>query len=142
MEGDAQVKDSWHAKRGNEHLWAQFYSGISVAEQTGNLRYSMAMHAFKLYDTFGLPLDFIMDAARDAGIALDQSGFDTPWKSSVNERAQAWKGGSKATASPVYQRPAAHRLSKAITKRVIRPEAKCWPSSNRRAGRQELKPGE
>ena len=34
--------------------------------------------AFKLYDTFGMPLDFIQDAARDQGIALDQAGFLRP----------------------------------------------------------------
>src|SRR5579859_3409971 len=32
--------------------------------------------AFKLYDTFGMPLDFIQDAARDQGIEFDQAGFD------------------------------------------------------------------
>src|SRR5271163_4069616 len=32
--------------------------------------------AFKLYDTFGMPLDFMQDAARDQGIAFDQEGFD------------------------------------------------------------------
>ena len=32
--------------------------------------------AFKLYDTFGMPLDFIQDAARDAGLEFDQAGFD------------------------------------------------------------------
>ncbi len=33
--------------------------------------------AFKLYDTFGMPLDFMQDAARDQGIAFDQAGFDS-----------------------------------------------------------------
>src|SRR5581483_11794101 len=32
--------------------------------------------AFKLYDTFGMPLDFMQDAARDQGVAFDQAGFD------------------------------------------------------------------
>ncbi len=32
--------------------------------------------AFKLYDTFGMPLDFMQDAARDRGVAFDQAGFD------------------------------------------------------------------
>src|SRR5437764_1100002 len=32
--------------------------------------------AFQLYDTYGLPLDFILDSARDLGIPFDQSGFD------------------------------------------------------------------
>ena len=44
--------------------------------------------AFKLYDTFGLPLDFIVDAARDQGIQFDQAGFDRAMRSSAT-RAQA-----------------------------------------------------
>ena len=59
--------------------------------------------AFKLYDTFGLPLDFIVDAARDQGIAFDQAGFDAAM-SEQRTRAQAsWKGGAKQTANPAYQ---------------------------------------
>ena len=59
--------------------------------------------AFKLYDTFGLPLDFMVDAARDQGIEFDQDGFDRAM-TEQRERARAsWKGGAgKATASPVF----------------------------------------
>src|SRR5208337_4090443 len=32
--------------------------------------------AFKLYDTFGLPLDFMVDACRDQGLRFDHSGFE------------------------------------------------------------------
>ena len=32
--------------------------------------------AFRLYDTFGMPLDFMQEAARDRGIPFDQAGFD------------------------------------------------------------------
>src|SRR6202789_4343057 len=32
--------------------------------------------AFHLYETFGLPLDFMVDAARDAGIRFDEAGFE------------------------------------------------------------------
>jgi alanyl-tRNA synthetase len=59
--------------------------------------------AFHLYETFGLPLDFMVDAARDAGIAFDMEGFE---KARAGEQARArasWKGGSKATASPAYR---------------------------------------
>ncbi len=60
--------------------------------------------AFKLYDTFGLPLDFIQDAVRDAGIEFDQAGFDQAM-SEQRARAQAsWKGAAKAAASPAYQK--------------------------------------
>src|SRR6516164_311283 len=58
--------------------------------------------AFQLYDTYGLPLDFILDAARDLGIPFDQAGFD---KAMQDQRARArasWKGGAKETANPAY----------------------------------------
>jgi len=59
--------------------------------------------AFKLYDTFGLPLDFIQDAVRDAGMIFDQTGFDRAM-SEQRERARAsWKGAAKQTANPAYQ---------------------------------------
>jgi alanyl-tRNA synthetase len=59
--------------------------------------------AFKLYDTFGMPLDFMQDAARDQGIAFDQEGFDRAM-AEQRERARAsWKGAAKQTANPAYQ---------------------------------------
>jgi alanyl-tRNA synthetase len=59
--------------------------------------------AFKLYDTFGMPLDFIVDACRDQGIEFDQAGFDRAM-AEQRERARAsWKGAAKQTANPAYQ---------------------------------------
>ncbi|MGE5324758.1 MAG: alanine--tRNA ligase [Actinomycetota bacterium] len=60
-------------------------------------------HAFKLYDTFGLPFDFIMDACRDAGIALDVEGFERAMESQRERARASWKGGARQTASPVYR---------------------------------------
>ncbi len=59
--------------------------------------------AFKLYDTFGLPLDFMIDAARDRGIGFDQSGFDAAMDEQRKRAQASWKGGSKKSASPAYQ---------------------------------------
>jgi alanyl-tRNA synthetase len=60
-------------------------------------------HAFRLYDTFGMPLDFIVDACRDQGIVFDQLGFDRAM-AEQRERAKAsWKGAVKQTANPAYQ---------------------------------------
>jgi alanyl-tRNA synthetase len=62
------------------------------------------VYAFTLYDTFGLPLDFLLDAARDQGVEIDQAGFDRAM-AEQRERARAsWKGGSKLTANPEYQK--------------------------------------
>jgi alanyl-tRNA synthetase len=59
--------------------------------------------AFKLYDTYGLPLDFIIDFCRDLGISFDQGGFDRAM-AEQRERARAsWKGAAKQTANPAYQ---------------------------------------
>ncbi len=59
--------------------------------------------AFHLYETYGLPLDFMVDAARDAGIDLDLEGFERA-KNEEQVRARAsWKGGAQKTASPVFR---------------------------------------
>jgi alanyl-tRNA synthetase len=58
--------------------------------------------AFKLYDTFGLPIDFIQDAARDAGVPLDQPGFDRAMAEQRTRARASWKGGAKEAANPAY----------------------------------------
>jgi alanyl-tRNA synthetase len=59
--------------------------------------------AFSLYETFGLPRDYIFDAARDADVRFDFEGFE---KARAEEQARArasWKGGAKQSASPVFR---------------------------------------
>src|SRR6201996_2266899 len=59
--------------------------------------------AFHLYETYGLPLDFMMDATRDQGIDFDLTGFEQA-RSEEQTRARAsWKGGSKASVSPAFR---------------------------------------
>jgi alanyl-tRNA synthetase len=60
------------------------------------------MDAFKLYDTFGLPLDFMVDAARDQGVHFDQAGFDAAMEEQRAIARASWKGGSQKSASPVF----------------------------------------
>ncbi|HXC43670.1 MAG TPA: alanine--tRNA ligase [Candidatus Dormibacteraeota bacterium] len=66
--------------------------------------------AFYLYDTFGLPLDFIQDLLRDIGFDFDLEGFNR-LLSQQRERARAsWKGGTKQTANSEYQKLPASRF--------------------------------
>jgi alanyl-tRNA synthetase len=59
--------------------------------------------AFRIYETFGVSKDFIEDAARDAGLGLDDAAFDAA-KEEEQQRARAsWKGGSQKSAAPVYR---------------------------------------
>src|ERR1700730_267639 len=59
--------------------------------------------AFRLYDTFGLPLDFIQDAIRDVGVQFDQEGFDRAMQEQRERARASWKGAAKQTANPAYQ---------------------------------------
>ncbi len=59
--------------------------------------------AFKLYDTFGMPLDFMQDAARDQGIAFDEEGFNRAMEEQKTRARASWKGAAKQTANPAYQ---------------------------------------
>ena len=59
--------------------------------------------AFKLYDTYGMPLDFMQDAARDQGIEFDQAGFDHAMDEQKARARASWKGAAKQTANPAYQ---------------------------------------
>jgi alanyl-tRNA synthetase len=59
--------------------------------------------AFHLYETYGLPLDFMVDAALDRGAAFDMEGFERA-KEAEQARARAsWKGGTQKTASPAFR---------------------------------------
>ena len=59
--------------------------------------------AFHLYETYGLPKDFIQDACHDAGIQFDEAGFEAA-RAEEQARARAsWKGGSQKSASPAYR---------------------------------------
>jgi alanyl-tRNA synthetase len=59
--------------------------------------------AFRLYDTFGMPLDFMQDAARDQGVVLDREGFDRAMEEQKSRARASWKGAAKQTANPAYQ---------------------------------------
>ena len=75
---------------------------VLTRDAAGQLLYP-GERAFKLYDTFGLPLDFIEDVCRDAGIILKRAGFA---QAMAEQRARArasWKGAAKQTANPAYQ---------------------------------------
>jgi alanyl-tRNA synthetase len=59
--------------------------------------------AFHLYETYGLPLDFMMDAARDAHVAFDLDGFEHARAEEQSRARASWKGGAQKTASPAFR---------------------------------------
>jgi alanyl-tRNA synthetase len=75
---------------------------ILRAERSNEIVVYSGENAFKLYDTFGLPLDFIQDAARDLGIEFDKAGFERAMEEQRTRARASWKGGHKSVANPVY----------------------------------------
>ena len=54
--------------------------------------------AFKLYDTYGFPLDLTEQALIDKGLKVDQAGFDSAMAEQKAKARAAWKGsGAKAS---------------------------------------------
>jgi alanyl-tRNA synthetase len=58
--------------------------------------------AFMLYDTYGLPRDFLEDLARDSGITVEWPAFERSMQEQRTRARASWKGTSKETRNPAY----------------------------------------
>jgi len=58
--------------------------------------------AFKLYDTFGFPLDLTQDALKGRGIEVDMAGFDAAMARQKAEARKAWAGSGEAATEGVW----------------------------------------
>jgi alanyl-tRNA synthetase len=67
---------------------------------------------FKLYDTFGFPVDLTADILRGRGLSLDQSGFDTAMDEQRTRARAAWKGSGDERTGAAYLSLAAEHASR------------------------------
>ena len=58
--------------------------------------------AFKLYDTYGFPLDLTQDALRTRGINVDLSGFEDAMARQRAEARKSWSGSGEAATDQVW----------------------------------------
>ena len=58
--------------------------------------------AFKLYDTFGFPLDLTQDALREKGREVDVAGFDAAMEEQKAKARAAWSGSGEAADASVW----------------------------------------
>src|ERR1041385_6323737 len=58
---------------------------------------------FKLYDTYGFPLDFTKEIADEKSMRLDMEGFDAELEKQRERARQSWKG-DEAAVNPLYQK--------------------------------------
>jgi alanyl-tRNA synthetase len=58
--------------------------------------------AFKLYDTYGFPLDLTQDALRARGLGVDVAGFETAMERQRAEARRAWAGSGEAATETLW----------------------------------------
>ncbi|MBL8789345.1 MAG: alanine--tRNA ligase [Rhizobiales bacterium] len=58
--------------------------------------------AFKLYDTYGFPLDLTQDALKPRGISVDTAAFETAMEAQREEARRAWKGTGEAATETIW----------------------------------------
>ena len=58
---------------------------------------------FKLYDTFGFPLDLVADMARDQHLEIDEDGYRRAMQEQRDKARAAWAGSGEEKVKPVYK---------------------------------------
>ncbi len=58
--------------------------------------------AFKLYDTYGFPLDLTQDALKPRGVSVDTDAFNDAMERQKEEARKAWKGSGEAATETVW----------------------------------------
>ncbi|MCF2904108.1 alanine--tRNA ligase [Octadecabacter sp. CECT 8868] len=58
--------------------------------------------AFKLYDTYGFPLDLTQDALREKGHGVDTDGFDAAMQAQKDKARAAWSGTGAAADAAIW----------------------------------------
>lgn len=80
--------------------------GIALLDEaTGSMRSGDTLSgevAFRLYDTFGFPLDLTEDALRARGMAVDNAGFQSAMEKQKAEARAAWAGSGEAQTEAVW----------------------------------------
>jgi alanyl-tRNA synthetase len=55
--------------------------------------------AFKLYDTYGFPIDIVQDVAQEQGLSVDEAGFAAAMEEQRQRSKKSWKEGGLAAMS-------------------------------------------
>jgi alanyl-tRNA synthetase len=58
--------------------------------------------AFKLYDTYGFPLDLTQDALKPRGITVDTDAFDVAMQQQKEDARKAWAGSGEAATEGIW----------------------------------------
>ena len=80
--------------------------GLSILEdETNSLKKGDTLTgdiAFKLYDTYGFPLDLTQEALRSRSITVDVEGFETAMEQQKKEARKAWAGSGETETDKIW----------------------------------------
>ena len=79
-----------------------FHEYADEAKATGSRRLT-GEAAFKLYDTFGFPLDLTRELAQEEGIAVDDEAFNGELERQKARARKSWKGEARVSEKKAYE---------------------------------------
>ena len=100
--------------------------------------------AFKLYDTYGFPLDLTQDAVRAKGISVDLAGFDAAMERQRAMARENWAGSGQQAQGAVWLalRERLGPTSSPATSAIEADRRAAGPGQGRRRGRARPSAGE
>ncbi|MCH4090282.1 alanine--tRNA ligase [Acetobacter sp.] len=103
-QAEALIRETMRGEE--ERFKAMLGRGLSLlTEETDKLSAGGALPgdvAFKLYDTFGFPLDLTQDALRSSGHLVDVPGFEAAMKVQRDRARAAWSGSGDTAVETVW----------------------------------------
>ncbi len=104
--GTGQAMISETIKLEEERFLKTLGRGLAILEdETRDLKKGDMLEgvtAFKLYDTYGFPLDLTQDALRTRGINVDLSGFEDAMARQRAEARKSWAGSGESASAEVW----------------------------------------
>ncbi|AKR56178.1 Alanyl-tRNA synthetase [Devosia sp. H5989] len=104
VRGEAMIEETIRLE---EHRFLKTLGrGLQIlADETKNLGEGAVLDgttAFKLYDTYGFPLDLTEDALRTRGITVDQAGFSAAMEAQKAEARKSWAGSGESADDTIW----------------------------------------
>jgi alanyl-tRNA synthetase len=108
-------------QREEERFAETLDKGLRILEEEEERLRSMGMNVipgevvFRLYDTYGFPVDLTADVARENGFTIDEEGFHQAMEVQRARAREAWTGSGEAEVPEVYRRVASRGIRSAFT---------------------------
>jgi alanyl-tRNA synthetase len=129
LEGDKNALFSFVSEKFGSERASEFSQELKKAQSIP--RQLSGEDAFMLYDTFGVPPDYIEDLCRDRGMPFHRDDFDKAMQAQRERARASWKGGSKQTvpselrnlAQTVFEGYQQTRSSGSVIRGIFRPDS-------------------